>query len=169
MSAVCAACLRPITKATQFVLSGTEAFHRACAVHIERSRGSRQAQRILELERLVEVTQRGMDDTRRVCEGYVTRAEHAVAGAKAEVAAAQRAQGSAENAAAVAKRAVRELTTSLGAMSQALEQAQRERDAARSEAALHQQLGSAPAKAATAGEERQGDDAVQRFAMLELD
>lgn len=120
---------------------------------------------------MVEIAQRGMLEMQRACDGHVTRAEYAVAAAKAEAAAAARAQVAAENAAAVAQRAVRELTTSLGAMTQARDLAVRERDAARSEAALHQQLGAASAaatKAATGGEDRQ-DDASARFAMLELD
>lgn len=164
MAATCAACMQPITSRAALVVSGTEVFHRACALNISTSRAHRQAQRVLEVERMVEIAQRGMAEVQRSCDAYVSRSEQAVA-------VAQAAQEAAENRAAVAQRAGRELGIALGEMRQARDAALRERDAARSEAALHQRLGSATSTTdvATVGKLPVEDDSVQRFAMLELD
>jgi hypothetical protein len=172
VTATCAACMQPITKATRFVLCGTEALHRACVVNSARSLANRQAQRILELERLLELAQRGTRDAARSCEVYVTRADHAVAAARAEALAAHAAQVAAENTALVAHRACRALTSKLSDVSEARDETVRERDAARSEAALHQALGpapSAPAAAHAEVAELGKDDTEQRFSMMELD
>lgn len=175
MAATCAACMQPITKTTRFVLSGTEAFHRSCAMNMATSRANQQALRVLEVERMIEISQRGMAETKRVCDGYLTRANHAVAAARAEAVAAHAAQVAAENTALVAQRACRELTSRLANVTQARDEALRERDAARSEAALHQRMGPTPAATepaatvVTAGKVATGDDAEQRFAAMELD
>jgi flagellar motility protein MotE (MotC chaperone) len=50
MSVVCASCLQPInTGQRQFVLAGSEVFHRSCATNIANSHAARQRQRIVDL------------------------------------------------------------------------------------------------------------------------
>jgi hypothetical protein len=149
--------MRPITSRTALVISQTEVFHRSCAGSIERSRGSRQSQRILELERELELAKRAAATARHQVSSAMT--ECSIARGHAEVARREAAQLRDErrDERAVAQTSIAEL--------------RQERDAARSEArAASALLATRLAdQTATSGNPDDKDDTQTRFAMMELD
>lgn len=169
MTAICASCMKPIVKGVgRFVLSGTEAFHTHCASGIQRSLSVRQSERIAQLEQDAERTRRDLDAARHQSDRLRIAHEHALNDRL-------RLQCALENATEDRHRIQRELDRQRAD----LERVTAERNAARTEAALHQTLAAANVTRTTHGTGTTGDnekvtpdsrDAAEiRAAMLELD
>lgn len=167
MAIVCASCLQPIDAGQkQFVLAGTEVFHRRCATNIANSHAERQRQRIIELgadaqkwrnesERLLRQLEdygRDLDTTRdnlRKSGDELSRLGMTLLDTRS----AQRAELERKDT------TIADLT--------------RQRDAARREAQLHQAISNTPPRdpspPSTPAENDDRDASAVRFSLLELD
>lgn len=148
--ASCAACLEPILRSQQFVLDGTEVFHRACAGQAYRSRLRIAEQRVRELEAQVA-------DTRRAAarvEADTNRLRNEVTSKGAEVI---QMVGTLSEARALLISARERLQATEGALQSAYNE----------NAALRAELAAFKPEASKAQEDV--DATVQRFRMLELD
>jgi hypothetical protein len=137
MAATCAACLQPITKLTGFVISGTEAFHRTCVANIARSVRTRQALEIVELRgelSNVILERDSLENDHRV---ELAKMDHQINRLREDLRAAESRAARAESSTYTVDDRIREQRD---AAISARDQAIRERDAARAEAALHQTI-----------------------------
>jgi capsule polysaccharide export protein KpsE/RkpR len=148
--ASCAACLRPIVHAHQFVLDGTEVFHRQCAGQAYRSKLRLAEQRACDLEAQ-------LADTRRAAARVEVETHRLRNEVTAQMASVVTLEGR-----------LAERRTQLDLAQDRLQATRSDLQAARNEAAaLRAEL--AALKPAEQSPDEDVDATVQRFKMLELD
>jgi hypothetical protein len=176
--------MRPIVKGATgpgaFILAGTEVFHRACAANVARSLRTRQEHEIVQLRG--ELAQLTIERDAREQEERIelARIERDLRRAREDLRAAQLARASSEAMLAdrwIDQRLIAERDAALEIRDRAI----RERDAARTEAALHQTIQGRTVTPPVAPQplpqqilvvtptSEDLDDSEIRFSLLELD
>lgn len=182
--AICAICERPLARQQGISLAGTEAFHKAC-VRTAGTSGSvanRLRAKLIEIEteavRLRDSLREQLDRVRSELD--IQRRKNTELGERAGDAKALQFQLDLKKAElAKAQRECTSLDREIGDLVEDCKTLERERDAARHEAALHQMLayeasrvvqtGTVTVTAATAKEDDERDATEVRFSLLELD